>query len=82
MRTIQASGWEGLVASLWPADQVRTACRILMCESGGNPNAYNRSGATGLFQLLGHGGTFDPVQNAQVAYRLWLSSGWRPWVCR
>lgn len=75
-------GWHDLIASLWPASQVGTACRIMMCESGGNPNAYNKSGAIGLFQLLGHGGTTDPVQNATVAHRLWQSQGWSPWVCR
>lgn len=75
-------GWLDLVASLWPASQVGTACRVLLCESGGDPSARNPSGAIGLFQLLGHGGTTDPVQNATVAFHLWESNGWSPWVCR
>lgn len=29
-----------------------TLHRVMMCESGGNPRAYNRSGATGIFQFL------------------------------
>lgn len=69
------------------------ACRVLGCESGGDPQARNRSGATGLFQLLGHGDLFeahgwtladavDGVRNIAVAHDLWLAEGWRPWVCR
>lgn len=75
-------GWLDLVSSLWPASQVPKACRVLDCESSGDPTARNKSGAIGLFQLLGHGGTTDPVQNATVAHRLWLSEGWSPWVCQ
>lgn len=70
------------------------AIRIAQCESGLNPAARNRSGAVGLFQLLGHGDMFvahgwspddwaDPYKNAIVAFD--LSSGgtsWGAWVCR
>ncbi len=75
-------GWESAVATLWPADEVGNACRRLMCESGGDPTARNPSGAIGLMQLLGHGGTTDPIQNLTVAFHLWETSGWSPWVCR
>lgn len=71
------------------------AVRIAECESGLNPYARNRSGALGLFQLLGHGDMFaahgwnvetdwsDPYKNAMVAFD--LSHGgtnWSAWVCR
>lgn len=89
-------GWDGLVASLWPAEQVATACRILACESGGNPRAYNPSGASGLFQIMPlwaedfgrvtgqpyYDGRFDPYANATFARWLWGESGWQPWSCR
>ena len=49
-----------------------------MCESGGDPNAYNaRSGATGLFQILN--GPRDPAENVALAFRMWQSRGWQPW---
>lgn len=71
------SEWRSLVLSLpWDAG---TALRIIQCESGGNPNAYNRSsGATGLFQIL-HG-PFDPIANVRLAFSMWSSRGWQPWA--
>ena len=59
----------------WPAD---VAYRVMMCESGGDANAYNaRSGATGLFQILD--GPFDPHENVALAFKMWQSRGWQPW---
>lgn len=83
---------EALICSVFVEDCGR-AIRIARCESGLNPYARNRSGAVGLFQLLGHGDMFeahgwsasdwsDPWKNTVVAHDLYLSSGWRPWVCR
>jgi hypothetical protein len=70
--------WADLVNQYpWPT---QTAYRIMMCESGGNANAYNaRSGATGLFQILG--GPFDPAANVAMAFRMWQQRGWQPWTC-
>lgn len=71
-----AGDWVSLIASL-PWDSA-TALRIVRCESGGNPNAYNRSsGATGLFQILN--GPFDPIANVRTAFGMWQSRGWQPW---
>lgn len=70
--------WLDLVASYdWP---VGTACRIMLCESSGDPNARNRSGATGLFQILS--GPTDPAENVALAYSMWSDRGWQPWVCK
>lgn len=74
-------------------DNCAQAVRVAMCESHLNPEARNRSGALGLFQLLGHGDLFaahgwdvtvdwdDALKNTVVAHDLWSSSGWSPWVC-
>lgn len=86
-------GWEGDIAARWPAEQVGTACRIMMCESGGNPTAANtRSSASGLWQALdstwsGWGGYAralhaPPSVQMDHGYALWQSRGWQPWVCR
>ena len=68
--------WSHLINQYpWPT---QTAYRIMMCESGGDPNAYNaRSGATGLFQILD--GPRDPAENVALAFRMWQSRGWQPW---
>jgi hypothetical protein len=83
---------ETLICSVF-GDACPRAIRIARCESGLNPNARNRSGAAGLFQLLGHADLYeahgwtisdwaDPFVNATVAFDLYLASGWSPWVCR
>ena len=83
--------WRSLVAAYFPADQVDRALRIMACESGGNPNAYNRSGASGLMQVLaswadnfGYAPSqlFDPAVNLHVASILYYDGGWGHWVCR
>ena len=52
--------------------------RIVWCESRGNPNARNSSGAVGLFQILG--GSVDPVANVARAYEMYRARGWQPWT--
>lgn len=87
--------WRGLVAAYFPAEWVEWALRIMQCESGGNPNAYNPSGASGLFQHLqrywadrsyraGWGGAdiFDPEANIAVAAWLLANGGTSHWVCK
>lgn len=57
---------------------------IALAESGGNPRAYNPSGASGLWQILGSvypGNLFNPVINAInaiIKYR--DAGGFSPWV--
>lgn len=81
--------WRNLVAAYFPAEHVDRMLRIMACESGGNPNAYNGStGVAGLFQI--HplwqkpwpGDYYDPWTNVAVAYQVWLEQGYRAWVCR
>jgi hypothetical protein len=63
--------------------------RVAMCESGLNPNAQNRSGATGLFQFkpatfYGHGGhnIWDPADQAEIAARMFAQGYASAWTCR
>jgi soluble lytic murein transglycosylase-like protein len=78
--------WRPLVAVYFPGE-VDTALRIMACESGGNPNAYNPSGASGLMQVMAfwfnhHGGDpFDPDNNLRVAALVRAEQGWGAWVC-
>ena len=71
---------------------------IVGCETGHtwDPAAYNRSGASGLFQIMPlHAPNFERVTgrsywthrfdaeaNARFARWLYDQSGWRPWTCR
>ncbi len=58
---------------------------IAMAESGGNPAAYNPSGATGLWQILGavdprdQPFLFNPQVNAHEAVLKWRSQGLGAW---
>ena len=72
-----AAGWRQLISQLFGA-AAPTAFRVVQCESGGNPDAHNPSGANGLFQVLG--GSFDPDTNVEEAYRMWRQRGWEPWT--
>lgn len=86
-------GWEREVDAAFGAAAPQ-ACRVMACESGGNPGAYNRSGATGLFQLMevhadrfvAHGWTWadarDGDRNIVIAAEIEQEQGWAPWVCR
>jgi soluble lytic murein transglycosylase-like protein len=87
--------WRPLVETYFRAGEVDRAMRIMACESGGNPRAYNRSGASGLFQHLarywssrsaaaGWAGAdiFNPTANVAVAAWLRDAMGWGSWVCR
>jgi len=80
--------WHQLAIDVgWPESQTNgyTLPYVMHRESSCDPNAYNRSGATGLMQLLGwhcDGGCRDPRGNLAEALVLWQSSGWCPWVLR
>lgn len=53
-RTGACGGWEGLIRSHFGTD-TPTACRVMMCESGGDPRSLNPDPvyqAAGLFQVI------------------------------
>lgn len=84
--------YESLIRSVFIED-ASWAVSIAMRESGCRADAYNPSGASGLFQLLGHENivadvcpgrdpyqaVFDPVCNVNAAHVLYLGSGRAPW---
>ena len=81
----------GQIESLWvsaggPASVEATAANIAECESGGNPQAQNPSGASGIWQILGQvvaGNIFDPMVNALNAVAKYnAAGGFSPWVCQ
>lgn len=82
----------GQLEQLWvsaggPAWAESHAAEIATCESGGRTNAYNPSGATGLWQILGSvvaGNLDDPYVNALNAVSKFKASGdtFAQWVCQ
>ena len=70
-----------------PPSAEAAAATVAECESGGNPSAYNPSGASGLFQILGAvipGNLFNPTVNALNAVAKFKGSGdtFAQWVCK
>ena len=86
--------WRSLVSAYFAPEDVDLALRIISCESGGDPNAQNRSsGAAGLFQHIprywesrvanaGMPGAsiFDPIANVAASAYLAYSDGWGHWA--
>lgn len=87
-------GWSDTIAAHF-GEQAATACRVMLCESGGNPSAQNPSGASGLFQIMPgwadeyqsvtgvpyYDGRFDGPANIQFAAWLASTGGWQHWAC-
>src|SRR5262245_35391682 len=73
------------LAAGWPAEEWPTVARVMECESGCQPRAYNRSGASGLMQVLKRWAPeldlFDPATNLAVALDVWHRQGWQAWSC-
>lgn len=78
--------WRGLVSEF--AWDVEIALCLMGHESGGNPNAYNPSGASGLMQVLASwadnfgvtpADLFDPRVNLTIAAALYADGGWGHW---
>lgn len=76
-----------------PSDVAWDMATIAECESGGKTWAYNPSGASGLWQILGTPFAGDPMDgptNAQMAVAKYEAPqytggpimGTRPWVCQ
>lgn len=80
--------WRSAVESYFRAGDVAWAMRVMNCESGGDPNAYNPSTATGLFQIKAFwlnefpGNLWDPYDNIRIASQIYYKYGASQWVCR
>lgn len=80
--------WDSLLQQYFGAAWT-AAKRVMLCESGGNAHAINRSsGATGLMQIMPLPGRpsqealLDPAVNIATAYKIYAAQGWRPWTCQ
>lgn len=76
--------WESAGGPAWAASH---AAEIAECESGGRQYAYNPSGASGYWQILGEvvpGYVFNPMVNAENAVAKFKASGdtFAQWVCQ
>jgi hypothetical protein len=70
----------------WPESELPTLDRVMWCESRCEPRAFNRSGASGLMQVLASWfapgeDPFDPSTNLATALEVWRAQGWRAWSC-
>lgn len=76
--------WTHLVEKYFPNEIYKT-CRVMACESGGNPGAVgprqpNGTYPHGLMQILS--GPFDPEENVALAASMRARRGWQPWACK
>lgn len=79
--------WRDEVAAYFGSETNLALC-VMAGESGGNPDAYNPSGASGLFQIMpfwayefgiSPSDLFDPGVNIDIAYQIRLLQGWEAW---
>ena len=79
--------WVPLILVFFPESDLDLVLCIMSHESGGNPNAYNPSGASGLMQILASwadnfgyvaGDLFDPAINLEIA-RILSDDTWNHW---
>jgi hypothetical protein len=76
----------GALANLWtsqggPSKYANLMAWVAMAESHGDENAHNRSGATGLWQILGAvvpGNLRNPIVNAKNAIKKFRDAGSHP----
>lgn len=69
----------------WSGSDVPIAVAVALAESGGNSDAHNLSGASGLWQVMWklHGFTgnpYDPATNANAAHQVFVKQGWGAWT--
>lgn len=85
----QCGEWHDLAISVgWPEDHWTTLNRVMFGESNCLATAYNRSGATGLLQIMPGwapkcGGVqsdlFDPTFNLSCGLLVLAEQGWTAW---
>ncbi len=79
--------WVPLILVYFPESELDLVLCVMAAESGGNPNAYNPSGASGLMQILASwaddfgyvpADLFDPAINLAIARQL-SDDSWYHW---
>jgi hypothetical protein len=69
----------------WDDGEWAHVARIMWCESKCEPAAHNRSGASGLMQIMPgwwHGrDPYDPSTNLTMALEVRRAQGWPAWSC-
>lgn len=73
-----------IAASNWPSQYRDIVKRIIMCESGGNPNIVSPTGYVGLMQVAPwyHGyPSSNPVEQLNQGYEIWKKQGFGAWEC-
>jgi hypothetical protein len=69
----------------WPESEWPTIDRVMKCESQCSPKAHNRSGASGLMQIMplwwNGRDPYDPTVNLTMALEVHERQGWRAWSC-
>ena len=80
--------WRPLVEQHFSSGDVWRVLCLMAHESGGNPSAYNPSGASGLMQILASwadnfgyvpNDLFNPSINLAIARKLYDDGGWSHW---
>lgn len=70
----------------WPLEELPTVDRVMWCESKCQPTAHNRSGASGLMQIMpgwwDGRDPYDPAVNLAMALEVHELQGWPAWSCR
>lgn len=69
----------------WQPDQWPRLSDVMWCESRCDPGAHNRSGASGLLQIMPFWwkgrDAFDPFVNLSMGAEIYAIQGWRAWSC-
>jgi hypothetical protein len=77
--------WETAYEVGWPQDQLPTMDRVMWCESKCGPTEHNKSGASGLMQIMpmhwNGRDPYDPVINLTMALEVLERQGWQAWSC-
>jgi len=78
--------WYATASSVgWADEQWPTVARIMACESGCDPGAHNRSGASGLLQIMpgwwAGRDPYDPTTNLTMGLEVFRAQGWHAWSC-
>jgi hypothetical protein len=77
--------WDVALDAGFTVDEMPTVDRVMWCESNCQPGAHNRSGASGLMQVMpmwfDGRDPYDPATNLTMAVEIKHKQGWHAWSC-